>query len=65
MSIGENLRALRMKRGLTQGELAEMVGVTRAFLCQIERGTKNPSLQVSVEIARVLQCNLGELVEGA
>ena len=62
MSIGENLRALRMKRGLTQGELAEMVGVTRAFLCQIERGTKALSLPLAKEISEVLKCAIADLV---
>lgn len=62
MSIGENLRALRMKRGLTQGELAEMVGVTRAFLCQIERGTKALSLPLAKEISEVLKCRIADLV---
>lgn len=62
MSIGENLRELRMKRGLTQGELAEMVGVTRAFLCQIERGTKALSLPLAKEISEVLKCGIADLV---
>ena len=62
MSIGENLRALRMKRGLTQGELAEMVGVTRAFLCQIERGTKALSLPLAKEISEALKCGIADLV---
>lgn len=32
------------------------------MLCQIERGTKNPSLQVAAEIAKLLGCELGELL---
>lgn len=65
MNVGANIRNRREVLELSQAYVAKQAGISQPMLCQIERGTKNPSLQVSVEIARVLQCNLGELVEGA
>ncbi len=62
MSVGDNIRRIREKAGLTQVYVAKQVGVTSAMLCQIERGTKNPSLQVGAEIAKVLGCSLENLV---
>ena len=43
---------------MTQAYLAEQAGITQAMLCQIERGTKNPSLQVGQEIAHLLGCTV-------
>jgi len=64
VSVGENIRRMREKAGLRQVDLAEQAGVTQAMLCQIERGTKNPSLQLGAEIARILDCRLECLLVG-
>ncbi|MCM1219403.1 MAG: helix-turn-helix domain-containing protein [Lachnospiraceae bacterium] len=62
MNVGENIRRTREEAGLTQAYVAEHAGVTQAMLCQIERGTKNPSLQLGAEIAKVLNCSLESLL---
>ena len=36
MAIGENLKQLRMNKGLTQIQLSEAVGITQVLLAQIE-----------------------------
>ena len=63
MSVGANIRRIREERGLTQAYLAEKAGISQAMLCQIERETKNPSLQVSVEIAALLDCDVKDLCD--
>lgn len=62
MSIGENIRRIRESRQITQVWLAEKVGISQAMLCQIERGTKNPSLQVGRDIANILNCKIDDLL---
>lgn len=62
MSVGENIRRIREQKNITQAWLAEHAGIAQPTLCQIERGTKNPSLQVSAEIARLLGCRLDDLL---
>lgn len=62
MSVGENIRRTREEKAMTQAYVAEKVGISQAMLCQIERGTKNPSLQIGKEIADVLGCGLDCLV---
>ena len=64
MSVGENIRRMREKAGLRQVDLAEQAGVTQAMLCQIEQGTKNPSLELGAEIARLLDCRLEGMLVG-
>jgi len=63
MSIGENIKARREALGMPQGKLAEEVNVSQAMICQIERNTKTISLPLAVEVARVLGCEVGELVK--
>lgn len=63
MSVGENIRRIREEKELTQAYVAEQVGISQAMLCQIERGTKNPSLQTGKELANVLGCKIDSLLE--
>lgn len=51
----------RKEKGLTQQELAEKVGISRAFLANIERGEHAPSLKVACDIAAVLGKPVEEL----
>ena len=61
MSIGVNIKAKRLELGMTQKELADRVQVDQSMICQIERGTKAPSLPLGMEIAAALSCDLKEL----
>lgn len=63
MSVGENIKKIRLERGMQQAELAEKAGVTQAMLSQVERGIKNPSLQVGREMAIILQCRIEDFFE--
>ncbi len=65
MNVGRAIRSMREKLGLSQKEMADKLGITPSMVCQIERGTKIPSLYLSVEIADVLQCSLETLVSSA
>ena len=38
MSIGDNIRAKRIERGLTQTELGKRMGITRSTVCKVEKG---------------------------
>lgn len=51
----------RVEKNLTQVELAEKVGVTRQTIGLIENGKYNPTLNLCIEIARVLNKTLDEL----
>lgn len=49
---------------MQQGDLAKAVGVSQAMICQIERGTKVPSMPLGAEIAACLGCKIDDLFEG-
>jgi transcriptional regulator with XRE-family HTH domain len=62
--LGSRIRALRRERGWTQVEMAEMLGVDRSYLSEIETGKKDPSLRVLKTIADGFKLSLSQLVRG-
>ena len=58
MSVGKKLRQIRRSKDITQKVLAEQVHVAESYLCQIERETKSPSVNLLEEIAEVLGCSV-------
>lgn len=63
MNIGRNIKLMRIKAGLQQVELAEKLGISQSMISQIERGTKACSMQLGAEIAGVLGCKIGDLLQ--
>lgn len=55
------IREYRRKKGLKQAELAELVGVRRETIGNLERGRYNPSLRLAWALSRVLNTPLDSL----
>lgn len=64
MAVGEKIKQYRESKGMNQKKVAEYAGVSQAMLSQIERGTKNPSLQVAYNIAEILECRVEDFMAG-
>jgi transcriptional regulator with XRE-family HTH domain len=60
--VGKNVRRVREKRGLTQGALASLVGLTRTSVTNIERGKQKLLLHTLVDLAHVLDVSPAELL---
>lgn len=60
-NLGELIRSKRKIRGLTQQEVAHMVGLCSQHYSRIERGEFMPSLQTFFRLADVLDIDLGGL----
>ena len=52
---------LRARHGLTQEQLAKMVGVQRETIVHLEKGRYNPSLRLAHNISRALQSTVEEV----
>jgi transcriptional regulator with XRE-family HTH domain len=58
-SLSQALREARIHRGLTQQQLAEMAGVTRLRVIDIERGLPGVAIGAYAQVARSLGLQLG------
>ncbi|MCD7745723.1 MAG: helix-turn-helix domain-containing protein [Lachnospiraceae bacterium] len=54
MSIGENIRAVRQQKGLSQKKLGELCGIAEPTIRRYEAGTLNPKLGTIEKIASAL-----------
>ncbi|CAM2883961.1 helix-turn-helix transcriptional regulator [Erysipelothrix tonsillarum] len=61
--IINRIRDVRECQGLTQQLFAEQVGVSRQTIIALEKGSYNPSLELSFKCAQVLNCSLYDLFE--
>lgn len=60
--MGINVKISRIKNGLKQKELAEIVGISSQYLMQIEQGkAKNPSIDVMKKISSELNESIEKL----
>lgn len=57
-----DVRQVRQRIGISQKDLARKVGITQAFLSEVETGTKSPSLLTAAKLARALGCTIDELL---
>ncbi len=60
--FSEKIRICRTRLGMTQGELAEKIGISRTHLNKIEQGKKLASLQVTLQLAEVLDVSTDVLM---
>ena len=61
LAVGERIRALREKAGVTQEEFAEIAGLDRAYYGGVERGERNVAAVNLIRIAVALNIEVGEL----
>lgn len=59
--FGKSVRARRNLRGITQETLAEQANLHRTYVCDVERGTRNLSLQSIVQLADALHVSVAAL----
>lgn len=60
--LSTNLKRLRNARGYTQSELANLCGLTKTYIGNVEQGTVNISLANLEAIANGLECSAEDLL---
>ena len=63
MEIGNKIMELRKKKGLSQEELAEKIGVARQTISKWELGETSPDLKQAKELSKVFKVSLDELTD--
>ena len=64
-NIGKNIRDLRIRRNMTQEELAEKLFVTRQTVSNYETGKSRPDIDMLTRISEVLEADVNEVLYGA
>ncbi len=60
--LGERVRALRSRRGVTRKALAALADVSERHLANLEYGTGNASVLILLQLTQALQCSMAELI---
>ncbi|MGZ9164167.1 MAG: helix-turn-helix transcriptional regulator [Anaerolineales bacterium] len=60
-SVGNNLKEIRTKIGITQAELAELVGVARVSIISIEKGHFIPTIETALRISKALSVPIEQI----
>lgn len=62
LKLAENIVKNRKNRGITQEELAEFIGVTKASVSKWETGTTTPDIQILPQLASFFDISVDELL---
>ena len=64
MDLSEKIRHLREEKGLSLNKLAEMAGISKAYLSQLENNvSKQPSAEILLKIASALRTTIADLLD--
>lgn len=62
IAFGKRVREMRKSKGISQERLAEMAGIDRSYMGNIERGEKNVTLKKAYEICDALEIEIQVLI---
>ncbi|MCD7878633.1 MAG: helix-turn-helix domain-containing protein, partial [Candidatus Gastranaerophilales bacterium] len=60
--LGLNIKFARIKKGLSQEKLAELINTSRTTISMIETAGQNPTILKIIDISRVLNVDINELI---
>lgn len=61
--LGENIKRIREKKSMTQGDICRAVDMDRSYMSAIENGKKNVTLGVLEKLAKALDVSVDELLK--
>jgi len=60
--LGNNLKKIRLEKGMTQGDICRATGMDRGYISRVESGQKNPTISNLEKIAKALKIFPDELI---
>ena len=60
--LGNRIRHLRITRGMTQEDLSEAARLSAKYIGEVERGEKNPTYLVLIQIAHAMKIHVRDLL---
>ena len=61
--LGQNMKRIRSKNGMSQGDIARALEVDRGYISNIENGKKNPTIATIQKLANALGVSADELLK--
>lgn len=61
--LGQNMKRIRAKKEMSQGDIARALGVDRGYISNIENGKKNPTIATIQKLANALDISADELLK--
>ena len=61
--LGKNLKHIRTLKGISQGDIARSLEVSRGFVSTIESGKTNPTLATIAKLAKAVGVSVDELLK--
>jgi len=61
--LGKNLKRIRTKKGMSQGDIARSLNVSRGFVSNIENGKTNPTLATITRLANAIKIPVEDLLK--
>lgn len=61
-SLGTRIRKLRVDRGWSQLDLSLEANINRNYICDLENGRRNPTLEMLIRIANAFEIDISELL---
>ncbi len=63
ITLGLNIKLARLKKGISQEELAELANTSRTTISMIETARQNPTILKVIDIAKVLDTDILQILE--
>lgn len=60
--LGQNVKKIRNKKGMSQGDISRKLNMDRGYISSIENGRRNPTLTTIEKIASALGVDINELI---
>ncbi len=60
--FSKRIKEVRLKKKLSQGDVAKILGVHRSYISGLERGARNPSLITAQKVAKALGVSIKEIL---
>lgn len=61
--FGENMKKIRLERGMSQGDICRELGLDRAYISNVENGKQNLTLSTMEKVAKVLGVSVDQLLK--
>ena len=61
--FGENMKKIRLEKGMSQGDICSELGLDRAYISNVENGKQNLTLSTMEKVVRVLGVSVDQLLK--